>query len=209
MPLASDLPEGLRPLAKRQNFELPDRGWEEACQRLARAIDKALAPPAAQTSARSIVKSVSLADSVSISHTHSVSPSPSGPPTGTQSVVPSETASQGRELSLLQRRENILLAIAVGLTFGVGGGIGGPQDVFALLVGLIVGAIAKFTMRGKHSGGIIVLSMAGAFVGNFLLRIPGIVYRLGDDPFPLILIPICALVLPFIYRLVTRSGATR
>ena len=42
MPSVADLPESLKPLAKRQNFELSDRGWEEGCQRLARAIEQAL-----------------------------------------------------------------------------------------------------------------------------------------------------------------------
>ena len=41
----------------------------------------------------------------------------------------------------------------------------------ALIVGLIVGAIAKFLMPGKDPGGIIVtmlLGVAGAFVANFI-----------------------------------------
>jgi hypothetical protein len=42
-PDASELPESLRPLVRRQNFELPDRGWDESCGRLARAIEQALA----------------------------------------------------------------------------------------------------------------------------------------------------------------------
>lgn len=45
MPSVADLPESLKPLAKRQNFELSDRGWEEGCQRLARAIEQALPSP--------------------------------------------------------------------------------------------------------------------------------------------------------------------
>jgi hypothetical protein len=44
MPTARELPESLRSLAKRQNFELPDRGWDIACQSLARAIGEAIQP---------------------------------------------------------------------------------------------------------------------------------------------------------------------
>lgn len=43
--------------------------------------------------------------------------------------------------------------------------------IWTLIVGLIVGAIAKFLMPGKDPGGIIVtmlLGVAGAFVASFL-----------------------------------------
>lgn len=45
MPSADELPDSLRSLARRQNFVLPDRGWDEACRRLGRAIEEAVAPP--------------------------------------------------------------------------------------------------------------------------------------------------------------------
>jgi uncharacterized membrane protein YeaQ/YmgE (transglycosylase-associated protein family) len=43
--------------------------------------------------------------------------------------------------------------------------------IWTLIVGLIVGAIAKFLMPGKDPGGIIitmVLGVAGAFLANFV-----------------------------------------
>lgn len=45
-----------------------------------------------------------------------------------------------------------------------------------LVIGLIVGALAKFLMPGKDGGGILmtmVLGIAGAFVGTFLGRMLG------------------------------------
>lgn len=46
-----------------------------------------------------------------------------------------------------------------------------------LVIGLIVGAIAKFLMPGKDGGGLLmtmVLGIAGAFVGTFLGRMLGL-----------------------------------
>ncbi len=43
--------------------------------------------------------------------------------------------------------------------------------IYALIVGLIVGALAKLVMPGKDPGGIIVtmlLGVAGSFVANFI-----------------------------------------
>jgi hypothetical protein len=51
MPSSDQLPESMRSLARRQNFELSDRGWEEACRRLARAIEDAVAPSPAPPAA--------------------------------------------------------------------------------------------------------------------------------------------------------------
>ena len=44
MPTLAELPSSLRPLAKRQNFELPDRAWDDGCRRLAQAVEQALTP---------------------------------------------------------------------------------------------------------------------------------------------------------------------
>ena len=52
-----------------------------------------------------------------------------------------------------------------------------------LVVGLIVGAIAKLLMPGRDPGGWIVtilLGIAGAFVGTWLGRVTGI-YRNGES----------------------------
>ncbi len=43
--------------------------------------------------------------------------------------------------------------------------------IYALIVGLIVGALAKLVMPGKDPGGIIItmlLGVAGSFVANFI-----------------------------------------
>lgn len=48
--------------------------------------------------------------------------------------------------------------------------------IATLIIGLIVGAIAKWLMPGKDGGGIImtmVLGIAGAFVGTWLGRLVG------------------------------------
>ena len=47
MPSAAELPESLRDLAKRQNFELSDRAWDDNCKRLSKAIEQAVAPQSA------------------------------------------------------------------------------------------------------------------------------------------------------------------
>jgi uncharacterized membrane protein YeaQ/YmgE (transglycosylase-associated protein family) len=54
--------------------------------------------------------------------------------------------------------------------------------ITTLIVGLIVGAIAKFLMPGRDPGGWIItilLGIAGAFVGTFLGRSLGM-YREGE-----------------------------
>lgn len=54
--------------------------------------------------------------------------------------------------------------------------------ITTLIIGLIVGAIAKFLVPGKDPGGwiiTIVLGIAGAFVGTWLGRMLGL-YREGE-----------------------------
>ena len=54
--------------------------------------------------------------------------------------------------------------------------------IWFLIVGLVVGAIAKLLMPGRDPGGLIVtmlLGIAGSFVAGFLGRALGI-YRAGD-----------------------------
>lgn len=54
--------------------------------------------------------------------------------------------------------------------------------IWTLLIGLIVGAIAKLLMPGKDPGGFfitILLGIAGAFVANFLGQALGL-YQPGD-----------------------------
>ena len=77
-----------------------------------------------------------------------------------------------------------------------------------IVVGLIVGALAKFVMPGDDPGGIIVtilLGVAGALVGGFLGRAVGM-YQPGE-PAGWIMSVIGAIVLLFLYRMFTRSRA--
>ena len=75
-----------------------------------------------------------------------------------------------------------------------------------LLIGLVVGALAKFLMPGKDPGGIIVtmlIGLAGAFIATFLGRTVGW-YQPGQQA-GFIASLLGALLLLWIYRLyVTR-----
>lgn len=76
--------------------------------------------------------------------------------------------------------------------------------VTMLIVGLIVGAIAKLLMPGRDPGGIIVtmlLGIAGSFVAGFIGRAVGFYQRGVSGPGILASIG-GAMVLLFIYRLV-------
>ena len=73
-----------------------------------------------------------------------------------------------------------------------------------LIVGLIVGAIAKLIMPGKDPGGIIItilLGIAGAFLAGFLGRAVGWYDNPGSGP-GIIASIIGALILLGLYRLV-------
>jgi uncharacterized membrane protein YeaQ/YmgE (transglycosylase-associated protein family) len=73
-----------------------------------------------------------------------------------------------------------------------------------LVVGLIVGAIAKLLMPGKDPGGIIVtilLGIAGSFVAGFIGRAVGF-YREPTSFTGIILSILGAMLLLGIYRLV-------
>ena len=51
------------------------------------------------------------------------------------------------------------------------------EILWTIIIGLIVGAIAKFLMPGKDPGGFIItilLGIVGAFVGTFLGRMLGL-----------------------------------
>jgi uncharacterized membrane protein YeaQ/YmgE (transglycosylase-associated protein family) len=72
-----------------------------------------------------------------------------------------------------------------------------------LIVGLIVGALAKLIMPGKDPGGFIItilLGIAGAFVAGWLGQALGW-YEAGDGP-GIIMSIIGAMILLGIYRLV-------
>jgi uncharacterized membrane protein YeaQ/YmgE (transglycosylase-associated protein family) len=75
--------------------------------------------------------------------------------------------------------------------------------ISTLIVGLIVGAIAKFLMPGNDPGGWIVtilLGIAGSFVGTYLAGILGMAGPVGWIGSIL-----GAMLLLFIYRLVKKG----
>ncbi|HEY7001373.1 MAG TPA: GlsB/YeaQ/YmgE family stress response membrane protein [Candidatus Udaeobacter sp.] len=78
--------------------------------------------------------------------------------------------------------------------------------LWTLVIGLIVGAIAKLLMPGKDPGGCIVtilLGIAGAFVGTWIGRIfAGENYVAGW-----IMSVVGAMILLLLYRLIFKRGA--
>jgi uncharacterized membrane protein YeaQ/YmgE (transglycosylase-associated protein family) len=78
------------------------------------------------------------------------------------------------------------------------------MDILAtLIVGLIVGALAKLVMPGKDPGGFIItilLGVAGAFIAGWLGHAVGW-YEAGDAP-GIIMSVIGAVILLGIYRVV-------
>jgi uncharacterized membrane protein YeaQ/YmgE (transglycosylase-associated protein family) len=80
--------------------------------------------------------------------------------------------------------------------------------IWTLIIGVVVGAIAKLLMPGKDPGGFwitMVLGVAGAFVGTFLGRSLGL-YG-ADQSAGFIASIVGAVVLLAIYRLFTRRKA--
>ena len=83
------------------------------------------------------------------------------------------------------------------------------QIIATLLVGLVVGALAKLIMPGKDPGGIlitIVLGVAGAFLARLIGRAVGW-YAAGDTP-GIILSVVGAVVLLAGYRLIIQRRKT-
>jgi len=81
--------------------------------------------------------------------------------------------------------------------------------LITLIVGLIVGALAKLVMPGKDPGGILItilLGVAGAFVAGALGHALGW-YALGAGP-GLLASVLGAAILLAIYRMVARPGRT-
>ena len=83
--------------------------------------------------------------------------------------------------------------------------------LWTLIIGLVVGAIAKFLMPGRDPGGIFItmlLGVAGAFIAGVLGRALGWYSTPGSGP-GIIASIIGAMILLFIYRLfVGRRGTT-
>ena len=81
--------------------------------------------------------------------------------------------------------------------------------IWILIIGLIVGAVAKLIMPGKDPGGIIVtmlLGVAGSFVATFLGRVIGL-YREGSSA-GFIMSVIGAIIILWIYRLIKKRTTT-
>ena len=81
--------------------------------------------------------------------------------------------------------------------------------LITLIVGLVVGALAKLVMPGKDPGGIIVtilLGIAGAFIAGALGHSLGW-YAIGDGP-GLLASVLGSVILLAIYRLVARPRRT-
>ncbi|MEA3207651.1 MAG: hypothetical protein QOE70_708 [Chthoniobacter sp.] len=77
------------------------------------------------------------------------------------------------------------------------------EFIGAIIIGLIVGAIAKFLTPGRDPGGCIVtilLGLAGSFVGTYLGQALGL-YRVGQ-PAGFIGSVIGAIVLLLLYRMI-------
>lgn len=77
-----------------------------------------------------------------------------------------------------------------------------------IIIGLIVGAIAKMLMPGRDPGGFIItilLGVAGSFVGSWLGRTLGL-YSYGESAGFLMSI-IGAMVILWLYRLIVKSRA--
>jgi uncharacterized membrane protein YeaQ/YmgE (transglycosylase-associated protein family) len=77
-----------------------------------------------------------------------------------------------------------------------------------IVLGLIIGAVAKLVMPGDDPGGIIItilLGIAGAVVGGFLGRVLGL-YQEGQAA-GFIMSVLGAVVLLFGYRMLTRHRA--
>jgi uncharacterized membrane protein YeaQ/YmgE (transglycosylase-associated protein family) len=77
--------------------------------------------------------------------------------------------------------------------------------LWTLIIGLVVGAVAKLLMPGKDPGGFIitiVLGIAGSFIATFLGRAMGLYGENSSAGF--IMSVIGAMLLLFIYRLVAK-----
>jgi uncharacterized membrane protein YeaQ/YmgE (transglycosylase-associated protein family) len=80
----------------------------------------------------------------------------------------------------------------------------------ALIIGLLVGAIAKLVMPGRDPGGIFVtmaLGVAGSLVATFLGR--GLGWYAPDQSAGFLMSIVGAVLILFLYRLVVRRRPVR
>jgi uncharacterized membrane protein YeaQ/YmgE (transglycosylase-associated protein family) len=76
-----------------------------------------------------------------------------------------------------------------------------------IILGLIVGVLAKFIMPGRDPGGLIVtilIGIAGAFVGGFIGSLMGLGPVTGFNLASLLVATLGAVLLLFLYRLLKR-----
>lgn len=81
--------------------------------------------------------------------------------------------------------------------------------ITTIIVGLIIGLLAKFLMPGRDPGGFIVttlIGIAGAFIGTFVGRALGL-YEPGQAA-GWIMSVVGAILLLFIYRLIRKPRPT-
>jgi uncharacterized membrane protein YeaQ/YmgE (transglycosylase-associated protein family) len=81
--------------------------------------------------------------------------------------------------------------------------------IWMLIIGLVVGAIAKFLMPGKDPGGFIVtilIGIVGALIAGFLGRTLG--WYGEGEPAGFIASVLGAILLLVVYRLFTRGRTT-
>ena len=81
--------------------------------------------------------------------------------------------------------------------------------LYVALIGLVVGALAKFIMPGKDPGGIfitMILGIAGAFLGTFIGRAIG--HYGPDESAGFIMSLIGAIILLAIYHFIRRRTST-
>lgn len=81
--------------------------------------------------------------------------------------------------------------------------------IWSIVVGFIVGLIARFLMPGRDSAGFIVttlLGILGAFIASFLGQSMGM-YR-ADEPAGFFAAVIGAMIVLFVYRLVVGRRST-
>ena len=79
-----------------------------------------------------------------------------------------------------------------------------------ILVGLLAGLLARWIMPGEDPGGILVtllVGMAGASVGGFIVSILGGVGATGFNVWSILVATLGAVILLALYRLVARRTA--
>jgi uncharacterized membrane protein YeaQ/YmgE (transglycosylase-associated protein family) len=82
--------------------------------------------------------------------------------------------------------------------------------LWTLIIGLVIGAVAKLLMPGKDPGGFIItilLGIAGSFVATYLGRALGLYGENSSAGF--IMSVIGAMILLLIYRLVTKNRSAK